>query len=113
VRSPPPAAADLTAPLPPVGIAAQRLAQVYKKLGDADNAVVYFHKHLTRRQEEGNLFGPDVVEALRYVAVFLRDRNRLDQALRFAERLQRVVGPGDREADALLREIQAMRGAHA
>ena len=81
----------------------------YQTLGENDNAVFFFHKHLVRRQEEGTFSGPDVVEALRFVASYMRDKNRLDQALLFAESLQRVA-PGDREAEALLRDIQSRRG---
>jgi len=64
---------------------------------------------LLRRQEEGTFSGPDVVEALRFLAASMRDKNKLDQALQFAENLQRVA-PGDREAEALLRDIQSRRG---
>ena len=93
----------------PEGIATLALARLYKQQHDGDNAFSFYHKHLLRRQSEGTLHGPPVVEGLRFVAAFLRDRNKLDAALQYAEHLQRV-SPGDKEAEALLRDIQSRRG---
>lgn len=64
--------------------------------------------HLRRKFEENAFFGPDVAEALRFLISHLRGLGRLDEALVYAEHLQRVAG-ADREADALRKELQSMK----
>lgn len=118
------------------GIAFIRLAKLYEKSHDGELAARYFEKHLVKRQQEGlvllgvgrnregggggggeeeGLCSPPKQEdqdALRFLALYFRDGNRVELAFTFAENLQRIAGGAqDREIDALLRELQARRNS--
>ena len=66
---------------------------------------MYFQKLLERRREEGKMNGEDAMDALRYLAKYLRDKGDLEQAELYVVTL--LNHSPDREGEALLRDIQS------
>jgi len=62
------------------GIAAIQLAKLYNEKNDRAEAAYYYKKHLERRQAEDAMGGQDAVEALRYLASYLKDQHNLEEA---------------------------------
>lgn len=92
------------------GIALHKLAKLHASLGQSEQAAFYFRKNLERIDSE-QAEGPDLVEALLFLAQYLKARGgpNLAEAENFCTRLLDYPGPAKEDAKALLREIHSMR----
>lgn len=92
------------------GIAALRLAQLYARhIVDRNQAAYFYKKHLDRREQEDAMGGGDVIEALKYLAEYLKDTGDLVQAEVYCTKLLDYNSPVKKEAEAMLREIRQLR----
>lgn len=110
------------------GVATQRLAALYKQVGQVEKAAQCYMRHLELRFQVTNpqgavasdvgldsllnglvVEGPEA-EALLYLAIYHKEHGEFDTASVFASRLLEYPGPEKEQAKALLRELR-QRGA--
>lgn len=90
------------------GIALYKLAKLHNNLGQTDQAAYYYKKNL-ERMENDQTEGPDIVEALLFLAQHCRSQNLLVEAEQYCTRLLDYGGPAKEEAKACLREIRSVQ----
>ncbi|KAL6048054.1 anaphase-promoting complex component apc8 [Balamuthia mandrillaris] len=86
------------------GIALSKLAKLWQEQGKEDKAAHYYMKEIQRRDEEG-AEGQDTVDALLFLAQYMKKKGELKQAEGFCLRLLDYAGREKEEAKAMLREI--------
>ena len=74
------------------GIALNQLAKLHQKLGRNEEAAFYFEKDLERMDAEG-LEGPNMFEALVFLATHLKTNKKFDEAEVYCTRLLDYSGP--------------------
>ncbi|CAN6916891.1 unnamed protein product [Brassica oleracea var. botrytis] len=87
------------------GIALNQLAKLHQKLGRNEEAAFYFEKDLERMDAEG-LEGPNMFEALVFLATHLKTNKKFDEAEVYCTRLLDYSGPEKEKAKSLLRGIR-------
>jgi len=93
-------------------IALNALANLYRSLGNHDQAAHYYAKNL-QQQDSEKREGPDTIEALLYLAHYWKDKGKMAEAEEYCLRLLDFAGKEKEEAKALLREICSTQAVHA
>ncbi|GKY95760.1 hypothetical protein MPSEU_000536800 [Mayamaea pseudoterrestris] len=106
------------------GVATQKLAALYKKIGEVEKAAQCYLRHLELRHQATNphgtasggagldsmLYGLAVeapeAEALLYLAHYHKEHKEFDTAALFCSRLLEYAGPEKEQAKAMLRELR-------
>lgn len=99
------------------GIALNKLAKLYKKMEDHKMAALYYKKVLERTEESdgsecteaGTEVGPDVVEALLYLAEYCKNDQNYEESVSYCNRLLDIGGPIREDAKSLLMEIEQLK----
>ncbi|GAV66253.1 TPR_1 domain-containing protein/APC8 domain-containing protein/TPR_11 domain-containing protein, partial [Cephalotus follicularis] len=86
-------------------IALHQLAKLHKHLGREEEAAFYYKKDLERMEAEERE-GPNMVEALTYLATHCKTRNRFEEAEVYCTRLLDYAGPEKETAKSLLRNMR-------
>ncbi|KAI9087553.1 hypothetical protein K1719_030423 [Acacia pycnantha] len=86
-------------------IALHQLAKLHSELGRPDEAAFYYKKDLERMEDEERE-GPNVVEALIYLATYCRAQERYEEAEVYCTRLLDYTGPERETAKSLLRGMR-------
>eukprot|EP00898_Chlorokybus_atmophyticus_P000194 jgi/Chlat1/1175/Chrsp113S01639 len=101
------------------GLALHKLAGLHAALSQSSHAAFYYKANLRRLDAHG-AHGQDLVDALKYLAVYHRNRTDLSEAEHYCLRLLDAsvgagAGPEKEDAKALLREIRSIQqhGGHA
>ncbi|CAA0826765.1 Anaphase-promoting complex subunit 8 [Striga hermonthica] len=89
-------------------IALHQLAKLHCELGRADEAAFYYRKDLERMEAEERE-GPNMVEALMYLAQHCKTRKKFDEAEVYCTRLLDYTGPEKETARDLLSGIRYAR----
>ncbi|XP_010515126.1 PREDICTED: anaphase-promoting complex subunit 8-like [Camelina sativa] len=87
------------------GIALNQLAKLHQKLGRNEEAAFYFEKDLERMDAEG-LEGPNMFEALVFLATHFKNHKKFEEAEVYCTRLLDYSGPEKEKAKSLLRGIR-------
>ncbi|AEE78373.1 cell division cycle protein 23 homolog [Arabidopsis thaliana] len=87
------------------GIALNQLAKLHQKLGRNEEAAYYFEKDLERMDAEG-LEGPNMFEALVFLATHFKNHKKFEEAEVYCTRLLDYSGPEKEKAKSLLRGIR-------
>lgn len=74
------------------GIALNQLAKLHQKLGRNEEAAFYFEKDLERMDAEG-LEGPNMFEALVFLATHFKTHKKFEEAEVYCTRLLDYSGP--------------------
>lgn len=90
------------------GLALPKLAKLHNELGQTDQAAYYYKKNLERIESDQSE-GPDIVEALLFLAQHCRSQNLLVEAEQYCTRLLDYGGPAKEQAKALLRDIRSVQ----
>ncbi|KAK1305406.1 Anaphase-promoting complex subunit 8 [Acorus calamus] len=90
------------------GIALHQLAKLHSLLGHIEQAAFYYKKDL-ERMEADEREGPNMVEALDFLAKYCKSENRLEEAEMYCTRLLDYPGPEKETAKNLLRGIRMAR----
>ncbi|KAL6583875.1 anaphase-promoting complex component apc8 [Orobanche minor] len=89
-------------------IALHQLAKLHSELGRTEEAALYYRKDLERMDaEEGE--GPNMVEALMFLAQHCKTHKKFDEAEVYCTRLLDYAGPEKETAKSLLRGIRYAR----
>ncbi|KAK9826135.1 hypothetical protein WJX81_007973 [Elliptochloris bilobata] len=94
------------------GIALHKLARIYERRGEAEEAARCYEENLARIDAE-RLAGSDTLDALLFLAAYKKDQGALEEAERHCLRLLDYGAPSKEKAKALLREIRALHRASA
>ncbi|KAL8226603.1 hypothetical protein R6Q57_016435 [Mikania cordata] len=86
-------------------IALHKLAKLHSDLGQSQEAAFYYKKDLERMEDEERE-GPNMVEALLFLANYCRAQKRLDEAEVYCTRLLDYNGPEKETAKSLLQDIK-------
>lgn len=89
-------------------IALHQLAKLHKELGRSEEAAFYYKKDLERMEEEDRE-GPNVVEALMFLAHHYKSQNRFEESEVYCTRLLDYTGPERETAKNLLRGMRMER----
>ncbi|KAL8042089.1 hypothetical protein ABFX02_09G027700 [Erythranthe guttata] len=89
-------------------IALHQLAKLHCELGRSDKAAYYYKKDLDRMEAEERE-GPNMVEALMFLAQHCKNQKRFDEAEVYCTRLLDYTGPEKETAKSLLRGIRYAR----
>lgn len=73
-------------------IALHQLAKLHRELGHSEEAAFYYKKDLERMEDEERE-GPNMVEALLFLATYYRERNGFEEAEVYCTRLLDYTGP--------------------
>ncbi|XP_010520614.1 PREDICTED: anaphase-promoting complex subunit 8 [Tarenaya hassleriana] len=87
------------------GIALNQLAKLHQKLGRNEEAAFYFTKDVERMDAEG-LEGPNMFEALVFLATHFKTQKKFEEAEVYCTRLLDYSGPEKEKAKSLLRGIR-------
>ncbi|XP_050223295.1 anaphase-promoting complex subunit 8 isoform X2 [Mercurialis annua] len=87
-------------------IALHQLAKLHAELGRAEEAAFYYKKDLERMEAEERE-GPNMVEALLFLAQHCRERKRFEEAEVYCTRLLDYTGPEKETAKSMLRGMRA------
>lgn len=90
------------------GIALHKLAKLHNHLKQTDQAAFYYKKNL-ERMENDQAEGPEIVEALLFLAQHCRNQDLLDEAEQYCTRLLDYGGRAKEDAKALLRDIRSVQ----
>ncbi|KAL9230864.1 hypothetical protein vseg_006159 [Gypsophila vaccaria] len=86
-------------------IAVNRLAKLHDQLGQQSEAAFYYKKDL-ERMEIDEREGPNMVDALMFLAKYYRSQKQFDEAEIYCTRLLDYAGPEKETAKSLLRSIR-------
>ncbi|CAO2818278.1 unnamed protein product [Amaranthus hypochondriacus] len=86
-------------------IAINRLAKLHDQLGHLAEAAFYYKKDLDR-MEADEREGPNLVDALMFLAKYYRAQNRFEEAEIYCNRLMDYTGPEKETAKDLLRSMK-------
>ncbi|KAF5796759.1 putative tetratricopeptide-like helical domain superfamily [Helianthus annuus] len=86
-------------------IALHKLAELYNELGQSEQAAFYYKKDLERMEEEERE-GPNMVEALFFLANYCKVQKRYEEAEVYCTRLLDYNGPEKETAKSLLQDIK-------
>lgn len=86
-------------------IALHRLANLYKEIGHPEEAAFYYKKDLERMEAEERE-GPNIVEALMFLATHYKTQKRFEEAEVYCTRLLDYTGPEREAAKSLLRGMR-------
>ncbi|KAK4486088.1 hypothetical protein RD792_008756 [Penstemon davidsonii] len=89
-------------------IALNQLAKLHLKLGRSEEAALYYQRDLERMEAEERE-GPNMVEALMFLARHCQTKKRFDEAEVYCTRLLDYTGPEKETAKSLLRGIRYER----
>ncbi|CAI5469030.1 unnamed protein product [Closterium sp. Yama58-4] len=89
------------------GLALHKLSKLYEGLGQMKQAAHFYKRNLDRMDSE-QVEGPELVEALLFLATHHRSEGSLAEAERYSTRLLDFGGPAKEDAKALLREIRSV-----
>ncbi|KAG9452207.1 hypothetical protein H6P81_005111 [Aristolochia fimbriata] len=87
------------------GIALYQLAKLNSELGHSDEAAFYYKKDLERLEIEER-DGPNMVEALQYLANYCKTQGNMDDAQMYFARLLHFSGPEKETAKTILRGLK-------
>ncbi|KAJ0765947.1 putative tetratricopeptide-like helical domain superfamily [Helianthus annuus] len=82
-----------------------KLAELYNELGQSEQAAFYYKKDLERMEEEERE-GPNMVEALFFLANYCKVQKRYEEAEVYCTRLLDYNGPEKETAKSLLQDIK-------
>jgi anaphase-promoting complex subunit 8 len=88
------------------GLALVRLAKLYKKLGEIDNAAYYFKKNLEFRDTKNIDIDQDQIDGIQFLAQYCKDNGNFEHATIYCNRLLDFESHQE-EAKSLLREISS------
>ncbi|KAL3740510.1 hypothetical protein ACJRO7_021742 [Eucalyptus globulus] len=86
-------------------IALHQLAKLHCELGGLEEAAFYYKKDLERMEAEER-DGPNMVEALLFLATYSKDQKRFEEAEVYCTRLLDYTGPEKETAKSLLRGMR-------
>ncbi|KAF5734730.1 anaphase-promoting complex subunit 8-like [Tripterygium wilfordii] len=86
-------------------IALHQLAKLHNELGRVQEAAFYYKKDLERMEFEERE-GPNLVEALLFLATYCKDQKRFEEAEVYCTRLLDYTGPEKETAKSLLRGMR-------
>ncbi|KAK2965145.1 hypothetical protein RJ640_005308 [Escallonia rubra] len=86
-------------------IALHKLAKLHSELGRSEGAAFYYKKDLERMEAEERE-GPNMVEALMFLATYCKNQKRYEEAEVYCTRLLDYTGPEKETAKSLLRGIR-------
>ncbi|GJU27870.1 anaphase-promoting complex subunit 8 [Tanacetum coccineum] len=86
-------------------IALQRLAKLHSELGQSEEAAYYYKKDLEIMEDEERE-GPNMVEALLFLANYCKAQKRFEEAEVYCTRLLDYNGPEKERAKSLLKSIK-------
>ncbi|KAJ4967416.1 hypothetical protein NE237_019265 [Protea cynaroides] len=86
-------------------IALHQLAKLHNELGHSEEAAFYYKKDLERMEAEERE-GPNLVEALLFLAAYCKDQKRFEEAEVYCTRLLDYTGPEKETAKSLLRGMR-------
>ncbi|KAG9129456.1 hypothetical protein Leryth_013049 [Lithospermum erythrorhizon] len=86
-------------------IAIHQLAKLHNELGQTDEAAFYYKKDLEVMEDEERE-GPNMVEALLFLATYCKTKKRFEEAELYCTRLLDYTGPEKETAKSLLRGIR-------
>ncbi|CAI5512534.1 unnamed protein product [Closterium sp. Naga37s-1] len=89
------------------GLALHKLSKLYEGLGQMRQAAHFYKRNLDRMDSE-QVEGPELVEALLFLATHHRSEGSLAEAERYSTRLLDFGGPAKEDAKALLRELRSV-----
>ncbi|GLU12243.1 hypothetical protein SLE2022_289390 [Rubroshorea leprosula] len=89
-------------------IALHQLAKLHKELGRSEEAAFYYKKDLERMEAEDRE-GPNMVEALMFLAQHYKAHNRFEESEVYCTRLLDYTGPERETAKSLLRGMRMDR----
>ena len=92
------------------GIALLRLADLYKKTSEVDQAAAAYDQYIKDTEEAGISDRDDQSVAYRFLAKYYNEKNLLDEAYEFATKCTEFADTRE-EDKALLKEIACKRGA--
>lgn len=87
------------------GIALHQLAKLHSILGHSEQATFYYKKELERMEAEDRQ-GPNMIEALLFLAKHCKTENRFEEAEMYCTRLLDHTGPEKETAKSLLRGLK-------
>ncbi|KAJ7956292.1 anaphase-promoting complex subunit 8 [Quillaja saponaria] len=87
-------------------IALHQLAKLHCELGRSEEAALYYRKDLERMEVEERE-GPNMVEALLYLATYYKAQKRFEEAEVYCTRLLDYTGPEKETAKSLLRGMRS------
>lgn len=88
------------------GIAMHKLAKLHGNLGHHDEAAHYYKMNLERMEKEHN-DGPEMMDALYYLANYYKHRKDFEAAEMYCSRLLDYGGPAKQNAKGLLQELKS------
>ncbi|KAG9152817.1 hypothetical protein Leryth_017647 [Lithospermum erythrorhizon] len=86
-------------------IAIHQLAKLHNELGHMEEAAYYYKKDLEGMEDEDRE-GPNMVEALLFLATYCKTKKRFEEAELYCTRLLDYTGPEKETAKSLLRGIR-------
>ncbi|KAK9104736.1 hypothetical protein Scep_021580 [Stephania cephalantha] len=86
-------------------IALPRLAKLHSELGRLEEAAYYYKKDLERMEAEERE-GPNILEALMFLATYCRSQKKFEEAEVYCTRLLDYKGPEKEKAKSLLRGMR-------
>ncbi|KAK6944216.1 Tetratricopeptide repeat [Dillenia turbinata] len=89
-------------------IALHQLAKLHAELGRSEEAVFYYKKDLERMEAEERE-GPNMVEALLFLATYFKAQKRFEEAEVYCTRLLDYTGPEKETAKSLLRGMRVVQ----
>eukprot|EP01018_Ginkgo_biloba_P038683 Gb_03388 [translate_table: standard] len=91
------------------GIALHKLAKLHNQLGKLDEAAFYYKSNLEKMENEQN-DGPEVIEALLYLANYYKNKQKFAEAEMYCTRLLDYGGPAKEDAKTMLRGLKNVPG---
>ncbi|KAK7317459.1 hypothetical protein RJT34_01716 [Clitoria ternatea] len=91
-------------------IALHQLAKLHAELGHPEEAAIYYRKDLERMESEERE-GPNMVEALLYLAKYYKAQKRFEEAEIYCTRLLDYTGPERETAKSLLRVMRSTQSS--
>ncbi|WJX87492.1 anaphase-promoting complex component apc8 [Trifolium repens] len=91
-------------------IALHQLAKLHSELGRPEEAAFYYKKDLERMESEER-DGPNMVEALSYLAKYYKSTKRFEEAEVYCTRLLDYTGPEREKAKSLLRGMRSTQSS--
>ncbi|KAL3528296.1 hypothetical protein ACH5RR_007618 [Cinchona calisaya] len=89
-------------------IALHQLAKLHRELGRSEEAAFYYKKDLERMEAEERE-GPNMVEAVSFLARYCKEQERFEEAEVYCTRLLDYTGPEKEEAKSLLQGIRSAK----
>ncbi|XP_078434923.1 anaphase-promoting complex subunit 8 [Wolffia australiana] len=87
------------------GIALHQLAKLHSVLGRSEQAAYYYKKDLERMEEEDRQ-GPNMIEALLFLARHCKTEKKIEEAEMYCTRLLDYTGPEKETAKSILRGLR-------